>query len=1192
MRISPKMLVAGQALLALWLIAALVGLPANASPAPGSPRSMADTGPTLIDAVTASTYFNNWQDYGLDGTQIRIQTPSGYRADTPTPLVIALHDWNQTRHTAINDYAAAAETRGWLLAAPEMHGEINNAPDTGAEVMGAPASQWDVLDTLNYMKTYYRVDPTRIYLVGYGMGALTAYLTAARWPDLFAALAADSGPSDLIEWEYDTRSTCNPGDTCLTPNPTLNAAIRRSCGSYSEPYHYLLSPRKHNEAPHEFERRTPRMFAANLKHTPTLILHGRGDKIVDPHHAEDMRWRMLDYGATRVDLEWYEGGHTTRRADFANFTLGWLASFQRTPSFAPASNPARFEWTGKAWWLGVELPADLAKAHWVYISAADFYAGNRRVVAQVEDNDLPADTPVNLVIYLGELGLPTAGPYLIEWINKDTGAYVSSFATPDGGVLRLPINKGGYRLQITQTDRSPTTTALTLRRGLNSYNGVQDTGIHEWDPTANYGLATEVQVRQQGPAPVAKALFKFNLAGVPAGAQLRAAVLTLNFTYRKDYSMFAWAYRMNRPWAEMSATWLQPAAGQSWAAVGANGVPGDHAASANDWRRIFTPTANRAWGFDVTEMAAAWLANPASNHGLVVMAGLPSSAATAANQFFNVATSENVSEDRRPTLTLVYSTGSEITATPTATATAGPSPTATPTATSTATPPAITPTPTPSVTPQWQLVYEAPGVAWRDIHFVDRLTGFAVGGPTWDEASKPSTLIKTTDGGVSWKSMKLPPFGGSATAGWMRGLDCKDASTCWVAGRFGAIQRTTDGGATWHDANQAAGLGSFLLSAKWTGQGDTVLVGTTTQSFLRAEDGFTFTAVPAGADTAHWDFACPAPGSCYAAANNNEVFRTTDNGLTWAFVMNTWPTAEKPRYFGIDCTDTTTCWVVGQYKQIWFSSDRGRYWTLQNADWSDPAAFWRVRMTKTGRGYAVGDNGLLYRTDDGAFWRSLPTFTTNSLQDLYLFNMEDVFVVDWGGKIWHYGYSIGLTPTPTPTETPTATPTATSTPTVTPTPTETPSPTPTATETPSPTPTPTATPTATATATPTETPTYTPTPTPTPTATPNVGQVAGWVFEDHDRDGLPAAGEPGVSGVTVSLVPVAGEGVAAQTDADGRFSFSDVTPGDYTVRLSVPAGYFATSLTAQPVTAIANASVEARFGLHGLLRTYLPMPIR
>jgi hypothetical protein len=104
--------------------------------------------------------------------------------------------------------------------------------------------------------------------------------------------------------------------------------------------------------------------------------------------------------------------------------------------------------------------------------------------------------------------------------------------------------------------------------------------------------------------------------------------------------------------------------------------------------------------------------------------------------------------------------------------------------------------------------------------------------------------------------------------------------------------------------------------------------------------------------------------------------------------------------------------------------------------------------------------------------------------------------------------------------------------------------------------------------------------------------VAGWVFEDHDRDGLPAAGEPGVSGVTVSLVPVAGEGVAAQTDADGRFSFSDVTPGDYTVRLSVPAGYFATSLTAQPVTAIANASVEARFGLHGLLRTYLPMPIR
>jgi pimeloyl-ACP methyl ester carboxylesterase len=70
-------------------------------------------------------------------------------------------------------------TPGWLLAAPEMHGEVNNGTNVGAQAMASRASEWDVLDTINYVKTIYNVDASRIYLVGFGMGGMVATFTAA-----------------------------------------------------------------------------------------------------------------------------------------------------------------------------------------------------------------------------------------------------------------------------------------------------------------------------------------------------------------------------------------------------------------------------------------------------------------------------------------------------------------------------------------------------------------------------------------------------------------------------------------------------------------------------------------------------------------------------------------------------------------------------------------------------------------------------------------------------------------------------------------------------------------------------------------------------------------------------------------------------------------------------------------------------
>jgi len=63
-----------------------------------------------------------------------------------------------------------------------------------------------------------------------------------------------------------------------------------------------------------------------------------------------------------------------------------------------------------------------------------------------------------------------------------------------------------------------------------------------------------------------------------------------------------------------------------------------------------------------------------------------------------------------------------------------------------------------------------------------------------------------------------------------------------------------------------------------------------------------------------------------------------------------------------------------------------------------------------------------------------------------------------------------------------------------------------------------------------------------------VSDVSGLIWNDADGDGVRDAGEPGIQGVTVTLIDASGSVVAtAVTGPAGGYVFLDVTPGDYTV---------------------------------------------
>ena len=80
--------------------------------------------------------------------------------------------------------------------------------------------------------------------------------------------------------------------------------------------------------------------------------------------------------------------------------------------------------------------------------------------------------------------------------------------------------------------------------------------------------------------------------------------------------------------------------------------------------------------------------------------------------------------------------------------------------------------------------------------------------------------------------------------------------------------------------------------------------------------------------------------------------------------------------------------------------------------------------------------------------------------------------------------------------------------------------------------------------------------------------VGDYTWMDVNRDGLQDADEPALPGVTVTLTRADGSAVtdasgnpvaAVTTDANGKYTFENLLPGDYKVSFQVPAGYEATT---------------------------------
>ena len=248
----------------------------------------------------------------------------------------------------------------------------------------------------------------------------------------------------------------------------------------------------------------------------------------------------------------------------------------------------------------------------------------------------------------------------------------------------------------------------------------------------------------------------------------------------------------------------------------------------------------------------------------------------------------------------------------------------------------------------WSLVEGTDDLTLWDICRVNDDTLWSVG--------ERGIIIISTDGGDTWESRSKDEFSELD----FRGSYFEDADHGWVVGDE-KVLFTSDGGTSWTEQTEVAGVGLFGVDFADSVQGWTV--GENGTILHTTDRGANWSSQTSGTSVRlrSVDFVDSLNG--WASGDNGWAIYTTNGGANWnRRDLSTGTDLNK-----IDFVDSQHGWMVGWNGNIFYTSDLGINWTSQV---SGSYYLCGVDFADTQVGWASGYTDLIKTTDGGQSWFS------------------------------------------------------------------------------------------------------------------------------------------------------------------------------------------------------------------------------
>ena len=163
----------------------------------------------------------------------------------------------------------------------------------------------------------------------------------------------------------------------------------------------------------------------------------------------------------------------------------------------------------------------------------------------------------------------------------------------------------------------PQATTVALQYGVRLYFGARDTWIGAANPTTTHPTEPFIRVGPTSQGNAARVLISYDLASVPANAEVLGAWLEMHLNGRSNGTpLTVSAHQIRRQWTDGTATWHRAMGNQFWEFPGASGDQ-DRDATALDVQQLDQVAGWVRW--DVTNAVRDWLAHPATNWGLLLV---------------------------------------------------------------------------------------------------------------------------------------------------------------------------------------------------------------------------------------------------------------------------------------------------------------------------------------------------------------------------------------------------------------------------------------------------------------------------------------------------------------------------------------------------------------------------------------------